>query len=468
MSKLGESSALLGAMPQQIPEQVMASSSSMAALLSHQRVLPKNADGLNFPRLVGAVCIIQYHFGENLPPFRSFRYWAVHFLSFYFVLSGFVAAYSRLHKGNPPPPTSSSDMLRAMLPDWRVIWTRRLPSVYPVYACGLALTLFSFNGWSFSGIMRFAEFPFFHELFLLQAWDYNLSMKNIQPWNFPDWYVSAIAGCWLLEPFFFELAAHLNRHDQLHIGALGCVLWAIVNPYCQCPLIPFYPKAKTEYDRWWCDTLGPSCFHQVFAGVLLAFVLHTRAARGDATIPWLASMSLLLCPVVATCYWWIFQLQLSHLEPPWQFTTDPPSDSQWGRRCGIFIPLQCLFIWGIVEGEGSSDPVVRVCSLWPLNQSHRIAYGVYIMQLLVNKLRYYVMCEILGFELEPVSTGAFNQLMFLLCAVLIGGGVQLACERLCNCGLSDALLRFADSLFHLCVRGRTAEGAAAHEPVRTV
>jgi hypothetical protein len=102
--------------------------------------------------------------------------------------------------------------------------------------------------------------------------------------------------------------------------------------------------------------------HHYFAGALLAFVLHRRAAAGQPAVPWLGSASLIALGAV--------------------YLTSPDYNKvihQLGKQAGILLPLYLGVVAGFAEG---ADPFCRLLDRQPRAASvaREVSLGVYLLQ----------------------------------------------------------------------------------------
>ena len=317
-----------------------------------------------------------------------FTTWGQSWVCFFFLLSGFGPAYSRLSRrpqnGTLQQPGGSDEgsTLRSLLPTPNTL-LKRLIAVYPAYVLSLVLALLVralepkaaqplLNG----GLLAF-------EFLLVQdwipgaaacAWDASLqsNLSFVQAAGFKpctadstfvnsaDWYVSCLAFLWLFENAFFRLGASAARRGLpgLSVALGGLLLWMIAWPYAGLPSIWSHVSAV-----WGQNTMDILAFlHVYFAGVWLAFVLDFRARSNCAPLlgGWAAS-----CASVVLLG--VFFVNLK-----------PADVMSWFKYFGAFLPLHALIIAGVVEGDAFS----RLLGLWPLPLvSTELAYPIYIAQM---------------------------------------------------------------------------------------
>jgi peptidoglycan/LPS O-acetylase OafA/YrhL len=172
----------------------------------HRRALP----ALTGVRFLAAMYVVVYHFAPNfeahhhLPgPIATFLNNGYLSVSFFFMLSGFILAY-----------TYDGQMERM---DDRVrFWEGRFARIYPVYLLSLVLSYW-FTGRALSLVKAFAV------LGMVQAWnpwDRQLSMA----WNFPAWSLSVEAFFYICFPFIFPV---MSRRGTRTLYWLVAVLFAV-------------------------------------------------------------------------------------------------------------------------------------------------------------------------------------------------------------------------------------------------
>jgi peptidoglycan/LPS O-acetylase OafA/YrhL len=174
-------------------------------------------DALTSLRFFAALHVVFYHGQAYLLPSLRGHPWLSNFIEtgpnsvgFFYVLSGFILAYTYL---GPP----EENRLRR-----RSFWAARFARVYPVYFFGLVvaapLTVYGFVqggatlGWS--ALVGLAV------LLLVQSWMPQLALA----WNAPGWSLSCEAFFYLLFPFFAPRLWPLRRR-----GLILCLLafWAL-------------------------------------------------------------------------------------------------------------------------------------------------------------------------------------------------------------------------------------------------
>jgi len=337
---------------------------------------------LDFARLLAILHIVWGHFGnyytvefdgetgqpspllprDAYPLFNALAYpeWMKSWIPFFFMLSGFVATYSKLMKEEH----LKEDSLFDLLPQPRTI-LRRLASIYPTYLAALGLSA----GAAVAHVgISVAIHPtsLIQEALLLQT---ELFADCVmQSYNIPGWFVSALAGFWILEQPLFTIAAAGVRHLGLFLAILCVVVFSLCWPLARCPFTYASDKHRD---------LQQSCLsylHQYFLGILLAFLFHWRAGSTDTVVRisrrYLASFA-------TAALFIMFFMDPRHLGGDVFFI-----DRNF-REFGIAMPLQAMFILGLAEGE---DPIARlftklqavsICGL--TIRAADISLGVYLL-----------------------------------------------------------------------------------------
>lgn len=178
-----------------------------------KRIMKKNAlPALTSLRFFAAMAIIAFHFSINHVALMPTYLYAIikhgnMAVNFFFVLSGFVLAYTYLDKPVEP----------------RRFWVARFARIYPVYLLALLLSipayLVTIDLTSGSGFVA-AITNLFTELTLLQAW---LPIHGCGI-NCPGWSISAEAFFYAIFPFVGVYLARL-RTRPLFLVTLG--VWVV-------------------------------------------------------------------------------------------------------------------------------------------------------------------------------------------------------------------------------------------------
>jgi hypothetical protein len=154
-----------------------------------------------------------------------------------------------------------------------------------------------------------------------------------------SWYVSALTLLWLLENASFCLADYLSRrrfacgYGGFVIGALGVVVVPIFNPFVNTLDWPYGTPDPMSY-RALSGFLW-SGMHAYFAGTLLAFVVHQRAASGAPPVPYLATLA--------------FASLLGIFFVPLDWYGEAWVQKVFWKMAGL-LPIFAVLVVGLVEG----------------------------------------------------------------------------------------------------------------------
>ena len=186
---------------------------------------PARLAALDFLRFVGAVHVAAYHLltGLSVPrdqlPFGV--KWGFSWVTFFFILSGFVLTFSRDKQGGRPEDfTFRGGNARAWL--WK-----RLVGAYPLFVLSLVLA-------KWGSALHTQPLGFWLNLLpmlaMLQAWaptvhcDDRTFLCTHTAWNEPAWFISCLFFFWLLFPFFFRV---LPRDSAVCCTVCGTVLLGV-------------------------------------------------------------------------------------------------------------------------------------------------------------------------------------------------------------------------------------------------
>ena len=203
---------------------------STSLLAGTPRKLAKDVPAIHVLRLLGAVHVVLFHCAavpEGWPStaFSTFVTWGSSWVPFFFVLSGFGAAYSQVGKVGLQAASSTGPLF----PDWRTLMRRAL-AVWPMVLFAIAVTLpvktlpgaINFGFTEPLSAVHMAR-QVFIESFMLQAW-FPTDFFVMTPYqiNGPAWYVSALALAWFYEPLVIRLAAlgTVGRQGAVPVSAL--------------------------------------------------------------------------------------------------------------------------------------------------------------------------------------------------------------------------------------------------------
>lgn len=321
------------------------SKTESSALLPPQTARSARYESLDFVRLVGAVHIWFYHvYGA---PTR-FAQWGAHWVSFFFLLSGFGAALSAIGR------RSSTFSYWDMLPCPRTL-ARRAVAVFPTYWAALILAVVVKVGVTH-------KLTFFGPQLVVEAlainmwwpWDALHSAPGV--YNIPGWFVGVLATYWLLERALVELAVRCSRAPWGVGYAAACVsivLWAVFSPWTT---VMWELQRGPQQPHFWTPVAlnAPAWVQQYFAGMLLACALK---ARGDTPLPLarcLASVASVAFAALTIGLFWEGAATLA------------------ARRSGMLLPLFALLVAGL---SSPLDPLTRALSTPPLPMLGEFALG---------------------------------------------------------------------------------------------
>jgi peptidoglycan/LPS O-acetylase OafA/YrhL len=167
-------------------------------------------------RFLAALHVVFYHEALSLIPggwVRQLISGGFISVSLFFVLSGFVMAYTYLEPFNSRAVGLES------------FWMARFARVYPVYVLALVFALPVYVPWA---LRKFAEqgligptkaiFTFVANITLLEAW----VPQTVAPWNSPGWSLSVEALFYLAFPFF---APALSRERSASVVFIAASCW---------------------------------------------------------------------------------------------------------------------------------------------------------------------------------------------------------------------------------------------------
>jgi len=164
---------------------------------------------LDFYRFVAALGVFIFHLKNidtGISPFWNGSYGL--FVDMFFILSGFVIAYSY-----PASSSGFSGYVRFL--------TRRIARIYPLHL----LTLLAFAGLAWIGISgptsHAGVTDFIHNGLLIQAW----GITDHLSFNSPSWSISAELFCYLLFPLLMLLA---GRVSSLTLAIIVACLYGVL------------------------------------------------------------------------------------------------------------------------------------------------------------------------------------------------------------------------------------------------
>ena len=326
---------------------------------SIQRKPPLHA--LTGLRFLAALYVVSLHYAPKslkaaspaLENFIASGYTAV---SFFFVLSGFVLAYSYM------------DSDGSMTVSRRTFWVARLARIYPAYAFGLLLMFPKFLGDMMDGagtlIRVIGRVTVFGSVSvgLLQAW----WPKTALLWNFPAWTLSVETVFYLSFPFLTAWLVSRWHTKQALLTAIF-LFWALsqVAPILYLAMDPeklgnpspaWSGLFSGSFDGFWMRLVRFNpLFHlpEFLIGMCLGKLFLIRPATGGGFIAPIALMS--LCAALACSPLLPFPM----------------------LHNGLLAPIVCILIYALASGGGALG---RLLSARPFQLAGEASYSVYILQ----------------------------------------------------------------------------------------
>ncbi|WP_224372086.1 acyltransferase family protein [Hyalangium versicolor] len=355
-------------------------------------------------RFLAALHVVAFHYA----PREGVSAWLERFLAsgphsvtLFFILSGFILAYSYLGAQDSPRVQG------------RAFWLARFARIYPVYALGLVImapavvdSLARTAGgltqevfWKLSGV-GLAVFT------LTQAWKPSVACV----WNCPGWSLSVEAFFYLLFPLLCVPVVRAGRRGlwagaaaTLGVSAVATVLWVLVDRWiAESPAPPFGPDTWLQVAAYNPVLRLP----QFLLGVLLGRLFSQRLSEGRGAGPGAPAQAL----VAAAASLAIFLV-------PW------PGSSAAFKELAL-MPAFALLIWGLAYGRGL---LARLLA-WPW--AVRLGEASYALYILHSPLSFYIRLadHRLGVGLAVSSPRAFFAVYALL-SVFISLGVFLWLEE---------------------------------------
>lgn len=268
-------------------------------------------------------------------------------VSFFFVLSGFVLAYTYVDTGSVKQVEK------------RVFWSARFARIYPVYALSLLLALPSTgyylvqaDGWHLHDLGRLAGLTVQAGL-MAQAWD----PWSVNELNSPAWSLSDEAFFYALFPVFVRPIVVL-RARALVAAAAGLWILAMAVP-------TLYVVANADGAGFSLPTHTGLLLKVVLYNPLLQlpeFLLGVCAGVLYVKAPWRKLWTMLLVPALGT---FIVLLAISSYLP-FEHLHD-----------GLLSPLFALLILGTASSGGLLAQLLSQPCLIRLGEA---SYGIYILQ----------------------------------------------------------------------------------------
>lgn len=326
---------------------------------------------LQFPRLLGAIHIIGFHFFYRV----AFNAWGFSWVSWFFMVSGFVLAQGR------ESACSWQDcervgrfMLSRLVSVWPLhlvtilvsewlngygkrVWHVEAPHVCKV-AFGLPSTIFG---------------QLLANIFLVQSWGTACSDRG--PWNHVNWFVATLCAYWLLfEPFMWVVSRYHTRTHMYSILGL-CWLWSWFGFLIQ-RWNHWNPFNHLDYAALvFCQTRYThpiSHFQTFFAGMVLA-KFHTALPAPHCASPTLLTQILHMASRFQATLSAGLLLLIFFRQTPWRFYLF------WWN--GGLLPLHALFILGLASGE---DPLAKLWSQKSFVFISNFSYSLYITQIVAD------------------------------------------------------------------------------------
>jgi peptidoglycan/LPS O-acetylase OafA/YrhL len=300
-------------------------------------------------RFFAAIYVVLFHHGgqglSGLPEYvgKFFRYGYVS-VSLFFILSGFVLAYTYLDTKNE----SSIAIPR--------FWVARFARVYPLYLFALIVSAPAFiSKLSELGAVR-AFLTGISSLTLLQAW----TPWTVAIWNTPTWAVSVEVCCYLMFPF---VAIWINKLTSRNIIFISGILWlsSLIFPIANLLVID---RLLGEKSIWMTFIIYGTIFHvpQFLIGVCLGVIFLRKQDKLITKLPSYSQVALLTMGLaIAVC---IVLVQSSKI--PYELLNN-----------GLLAPLFCLFIWTLSERRGVIAKLLSVPFLLLLGEA---SYAIYLLQ----------------------------------------------------------------------------------------
>jgi peptidoglycan/LPS O-acetylase OafA/YrhL len=306
----------------------------------------KSLTGLRF---FAAIYIVLFHHGGNslsgLPEFvgKFFRYGYVS-VSLFFILSGFILAYTYLETKNE----SSIDVRR--------FWVARFARIYPLYLFALIVSAPAFISKFFElGAVR-SFLTGISSLTLLQAW----TPWTVAIWNTPTWAVSVEVFCYLIFPF---MAIWINKLNSRNIILTASILWisSLVFPIANLLVIN---QLVGEKSIWMTFIIYGTIFHapQFLMGVCLGVIFLKKQDKLISALPSYSQLALLTTGLAIAVS--IVLVRGSNI--PYELLNN-----------GLLAPLFCLFIWTLSESRGVMAKFLSLPFLLLLGEA---SYAIYLLQ----------------------------------------------------------------------------------------
>lgn len=282
-------------------------------------------------RFLAAAMVVLFHFSNiGNPVLRNFVHHGAFGVTVFFVLSGFILAYSYASKPGEMRGSAKN------------FWAARVARLYPTYLLGIAMmvpVVLQRQGDAVS--VQFSSGVL--SLILVQAWFHSFGL-DWGMWNPPGWSLSAEAFFYLLFPFVCVTLSRLSKGWLMLVGAAFCGL-AVFGVFMQ----PVFPLGAGDYWGFVPLTRLPEFLLGVMAGLIWK---GRKTSSFDRVAP---------CMTIASALA-LVAIMCLRINERWYFS-------------GAFAPLVALFICALACGQGA---VARLLSWRPLVFLGGASYSLYI------------------------------------------------------------------------------------------
>ena len=359
-----------------------------------------NLPALTGLRAVAALLVVFFHYKYIVPGLGQAEAVGARVIqagyvgvSLFFVLSGFILAYTYL--GNDGELRGS----------WSDFFFARFARVYPVYLFALVVSLPFFIDISLIhpvGVMKLKDTIRTAVLtpLLLQGW----TPKRAWMWNGPGWSLSAEAFFYLLFPAIAPWIAKRPLKHLNFVALVACI--AIVVPplmFAMSRPAGIWGVTSATYGPWVAFLKFSPLVHlpQFVIGIVAGIAFIRGQHRGTRVMPWLALASIAAATAI---------LATSHRIPYLLL------------QGGVLAPVFALMIYALACGGGITG---RILSTRPAVRMGEASYALYLLHMPVS---YYITYFLKkgGWPRIEAWTGFTG---FLLVAVGVSFGVYLLVER---------------------------------------
>jgi peptidoglycan/LPS O-acetylase OafA/YrhL len=377
----------------------------------------KELCALTGARFFAAAFVVFYHFARPLPagipaPLVAIANTGYAAVGFFFLLSGFVMAYSYMRPDGLMRGSAKS------------FWSARIARIYPAYLLAfLIATPFNIAG-SVHLNGAAAALPKLltggvSVLALVQAW----TPWTAWYWNYPAWSLSVEAFFYLVFPLLLPVVGRLPRRACFRLLP---VVWlsAIIIPIAFCAVHPSSPEAPFSKSQLALEVTPLLRLPEFVMGMLLGRIYVSK-------------------PVIARSAWLTYTgiagaallLSLSGIIPRPLLAN------------GLVSPFSALVILGLAGGRGL---LAKFLSLRPLILLGEASYGIYILQAPVATL----------FGVEVIPANPLRVALFAVGLVALSTGFFVFVEQPLRPRLKSALLTFLERPEPAAIRTAMAGGNA--------